>query len=88
MVEALTRRRSKARCVTSDSPATSRPGASSRDAGARLSVRLVPVPLNCFDARFRSFEQHVLPELNRRGIAVIGMKSLGGDGRGVLKPRL
>jgi aryl-alcohol dehydrogenase-like predicted oxidoreductase len=41
------------------------------------------LPLNCFDARFRSFEQLVLPELNRRGIAPIGMKSLGGDGRAV-----
>jgi uncharacterized protein len=39
------------------------------------------LPLNCFDASFRSFEQDVLPELNRRGIAPIGMKSLGGDGR-------
>ena len=39
------------------------------------------LPLNCFDASFRSFEQQVLPELNRRGIAPIGMKSLGGDGR-------
>jgi aryl-alcohol dehydrogenase-like predicted oxidoreductase len=41
------------------------------------------LPLNCFDASFRSFEQRVLPELNRRGIAAIGMKSLGGDGRPV-----
>ncbi len=41
------------------------------------------LPLNCFDGTFRSFEQHVLPELIRRGIAPIGMKSLGGDGRGV-----
>jgi len=41
------------------------------------------LPLNCFDAAFRSFEQRVLPELNRRGIAAIGMKSLGGDGRPV-----
>ena len=41
------------------------------------------LPLNCFDASFRSFEQRVLPELNRRGIAPIGMKSLGGDGRPV-----
>ncbi len=38
------------------------------------------MPLNCFDATFRSFEQEVLPELKRRGIAVIGMKSLGGSG--------
>src|SRR3954454_19079921 len=33
------------------------------------------MPLNCFDATFRSFEQQVLPELARRGIAPIGMKS-------------
>ena len=38
------------------------------------------LPLNCFDASFRSFEQQVLPELSRRGIAAIGMKSMGGDG--------
>lgn len=37
------------------------------------------MPLNCFDATFRSFEQHVLPELARRGIAPIGMKSMGGE---------
>jgi uncharacterized protein len=37
------------------------------------------MPLNCFDATFRSFEQQVLPELQRRGIAAIGMKSLGGE---------
>jgi aryl-alcohol dehydrogenase-like predicted oxidoreductase len=41
------------------------------------------LPLNCFDASFRSFEREVLPELVRRGIAPIGMKSLGGDGRSV-----
>jgi uncharacterized protein len=41
------------------------------------------LPLNCFDASFRSFEETVLPELNRRGIAPIGMKSLCGDGRPV-----
>jgi predicted aldo/keto reductase-like oxidoreductase len=40
----------------------------------------VQMPLNCFDATFRSFEQQVLPEANRRGIAVLGMKSLGGSG--------
>jgi uncharacterized protein len=38
------------------------------------------MPLNVFDASFRSFEQHVLPELHRRGIAPLGMKSLGGTG--------
>jgi len=40
----------------------------------------VQMPLNCLDATFRSFEQQVLPEANRRGIAVLGMKSLGGSG--------
>src|ERR1700729_81131 len=40
----------------------------------------VQMPLNCFDATFRSFEQRVLPELTRRGIAAIGMKSLSGGG--------
>ena len=43
------------------------------------------LPLNCFDATFRSFEQQVLPELARQGIAAIGMKSLGGDGDPVRK---
>jgi uncharacterized protein len=40
----------------------------------------VQMPLNCFDATFRSFETRVLPEATRRGIAVLGMKSLGGSG--------
>src|SRR5437899_29720 len=34
----------------------------------------VQMPLNCFDGTYRSFEQQVLPELERRGIAVLGMK--------------
>jgi aryl-alcohol dehydrogenase-like predicted oxidoreductase len=41
------------------------------------------LPLNCFDATFRSFERQVLPVLEAQGIAVIGMKSLGGDARAV-----
>jgi aryl-alcohol dehydrogenase-like predicted oxidoreductase len=40
----------------------------------------VQMPLNCLDATFQSFEQNVLPEAARRGIAVLGMKSLGGSG--------
>lgn len=40
----------------------------------------VQMPLNPFDAGFRSFEQQVLPEAARRGIAVLGMKSMGGSG--------
>jgi predicted aldo/keto reductase-like oxidoreductase len=43
------------------------------------------LPLNCFDATFRSFEEQVLPELARQGIAAIGMKSLGGEGDPVKK---
>jgi aryl-alcohol dehydrogenase-like predicted oxidoreductase len=41
----------------------------------------VQMPLNCFDGTYRSFEQHVLPEVVRRGMAPLGMKSLGGDGQ-------
>ena len=41
------------------------------------------LPLNGFDASFRSFQARVLPELARRNIAAIGMKSLGGTGRAV-----
>jgi aryl-alcohol dehydrogenase-like predicted oxidoreductase len=40
----------------------------------------VQMPLNCFDGTYRSFEQQVLPELNRQGIAPLGMKSFGGIG--------
>jgi uncharacterized protein len=43
------------------------------------------MPLNCFDASFRSFEQQVLPEAMRQGIAVIGMKTFGGEGDAVKK---
>jgi uncharacterized protein len=50
----------------------------------------VQMPLNCFDGTYRSFEQQVLPEVQRRGIAALGMKSLGGDGQpllhGVVQP--
>jgi predicted aldo/keto reductase-like oxidoreductase len=35
-------------------------------------------PLNPFDATFHSFEQRVLPECARRGIAVLGMKPMTG----------
>jgi aryl-alcohol dehydrogenase-like predicted oxidoreductase len=43
------------------------------------------MPLNVFDASFRSFEQRVLPELHRQRIAPIGMKSLCGSGKAVKK---
>src|SRR5437868_1302869 len=38
----------------------------------------VQMPLHCLDATFRSFEKEVLPEANRRGIAALGMKPMGG----------
>jgi aryl-alcohol dehydrogenase-like predicted oxidoreductase len=40
----------------------------------------VQMPLNCLDASFRSFEKQVLPEARKQGIAVLGMKSMGGSG--------
>jgi len=43
----------------------------------------VQMPLNPFDATFRSFETQVLPEVVRLGMAPLGMKSMGGEGRAV-----
>ncbi len=43
------------------------------------------LPLNGLDRHFRSFETEVLPELDRQGIAAIGMKSLGGSGKVISK---
>jgi uncharacterized protein len=48
----------------------------------------VQMPLNPFDATFKSFRQKVLPELNRRGIAALGMKPLCGTGAGITKGAL
>src|ERR1700691_4112973 len=45
----------------------------------------VQMPLNVFDSHFHSFEQQVLPELNRRGIAALGMKPICGHGDPVQK---
>ena len=43
------------------------------------------MPLNVFDGTFRSFEQQVLPEVNRRGMGALGMKSMTGEGAPVKK---
>jgi uncharacterized protein len=43
----------------------------------------VQMPLNCFDGTFRSFEENVVPVASKRGMAIIGMKSLGGGGQAV-----
>lgn len=45
----------------------------------------VQMPLNPFDANFFSFEKKVLPVLNQRGIAALGMKPIGGHGEPVSK---
>jgi aryl-alcohol dehydrogenase-like predicted oxidoreductase len=45
----------------------------------------VQMPLNPFDANFRSFETEVLPVLNQRGIAPLAMKPIGGHGEPVQK---
>jgi uncharacterized protein len=39
----------------------------------------VQMPLNVLDAHYLSFEKTVVPEARRRGIGVLGMKSLGGQ---------
>ncbi len=50
----------------------------------------VQMPLNPFDATFFSFEKLVLPEVNRLGMAALGMKSMGGTAwaikQEILKP--
>ena len=40
----------------------------------------VQMPLNVMDVHYRSFQKQVLPELTRRNIGVLAMKSLGGQG--------
>jgi len=45
----------------------------------------VQMPLNAFDANFLSFQNKVLPELSRRGLAVLGMKPINGHGEAVQK---
>jgi predicted aldo/keto reductase-like oxidoreductase len=42
----------------------------------------VQMPINVCDWHYRSFARQVVPEANRRGIGVIGMKSLGGGSAG------
>jgi aryl-alcohol dehydrogenase-like predicted oxidoreductase len=40
----------------------------------------IQMPLNPFDYSYRSFQQEVLPVAAERGMAVFGMKSMGGSG--------
>jgi predicted aldo/keto reductase-like oxidoreductase len=48
----------------------------------------VQMPLNAFDHNFLSFETEVLPELQRRGIAALGMKPLNGHGEAITQGEL
>jgi predicted aldo/keto reductase-like oxidoreductase len=41
-----------------------------------FSFDAVQMPLNVMDAHYRSFAQQVLPELTRRNVGVLGMKSM------------
>jgi aryl-alcohol dehydrogenase-like predicted oxidoreductase len=41
-----------------------------------VSFDTVQMPLNVMDAHYRSFEKLVMPELARRGIGILGMKSM------------
>jgi aryl-alcohol dehydrogenase-like predicted oxidoreductase len=43
----------------------------------------VQMPLNPFDSNFFSFGQQVLPEARRRGMAVLGMKPMGGTAEAI-----
>jgi uncharacterized protein len=48
----------------------------------------VQMPLNPFDAHFLSFADRVLPELQRRGMAALGMKPLSGHGEPIIQGEL
>ena len=43
------------------------------------------MPLNPFDATFRSFERQVVPELQKRNMAILGMKPFQGAGPAIQK---
>ena len=73
--------KSRARYVLLVSPDSTNPGYISKCWRTITHSQTAQMPLNCFDATYRSFEQQVLPELQRQGIAALGMKSLGGDGQ-------
>lgn len=58
-----------------------------KDPSIHLKMLLQPqewsavlMPLNVMDVHYRSFQKQVLPELLKRGVAPLGMKSLGGNG--------
>ena len=79
------RLRKKGRCGLSDSPGHKDPSIHLKMLATGFPFDSVQMPLNAFDANFHSFEQQVLPELNRRGIAALGMKPICGHGAPVQK---
>jgi aryl-alcohol dehydrogenase-like predicted oxidoreductase len=48
----------------------------------------VQMPINAFDPSFRSFEREVLPVAVQKGMAVFGMKSMGGSGEPIVQGAL
>lgn len=48
----------------------------------------IQMPLNPFDYSYRSFQKEVLPVAAQRGMAVFGMKSMGGSGEMISKGAL
>jgi uncharacterized protein len=52
--------------------------------GHNFPFDAVQMPLNCFDGTYHSFERQVLPVVNRRGMAGLGMKSLGGGAQPIM----
>jgi predicted aldo/keto reductase-like oxidoreductase len=48
----------------------------------------IQMPLNPFDYSYRSFQQNVLPVAAQRGLAVFGMKSMGGSGEMIVNGAL
>jgi hypothetical protein len=70
----------KNRSALSDSTDTSHPAINLEMLNRGYAFDVVQMPLNPLDPGFRSFESNVLPVANRRGVGVLGMKSMGGSG--------
>ncbi len=85
VVEALDRARQQGKVRFVGFTGHKHPSIHLRMLSHRYPFDAVQMPLNCFDATYRSFERLVLPELNRQGIAALGMKSLCGGGDPVLQ---
>lgn len=49
----------------------------------RYNWDTVQLPINILDYHYRSFARQVVPEANKRGVGVIGMKRLGGGADGM-----